>query len=163
MSTLHQCSVDKHTHLSWTREPQCRTQHVPSGCTCYNAPTLQTQGKWYVAALRGPHRHKHSKAHHRFLHQNQSSRTTYRCRVCSRDGPAVGSFVFLTAAVLCTTIFACTSGFVIMAFPLTTALKQRRVLVAVFSHVWLTPLRNIIIYYVFEFFFVELTLSHEAV
>ena len=40
MSTLPQCRVNKHTHLpSCTLGPQCRTQHVPSGCTCYTAPT----------------------------------------------------------------------------------------------------------------------------
>jgi len=69
---------------------------------------------------------------------SESGRTTGRGGVCSRDGPAVGSLVFLTDACWCSTIFACTSGSV-MAFPLTTALKQLRFLVAFFPQVWLTP------------------------
>jgi len=61
--------------------------------------------------------------------ESEYVRTTGRGGVCSRNGPAVGTLVFLTDACWCSTIFACTSGSV-MAFPLTTALKRWRFLVA---------------------------------
>jgi len=55
--------------------------------------------------------------------ESESGRTTGRGGVCSRDGPAVGTLVFLTDACWCSTILACTSGSV-MAFPLTQRLSS---------------------------------------
>ena len=103
------------THLTNTREVLC--------CSSSGATQAQTQqGTSSVSTS-----------------ESESGRTTGRGGVCSRDGPAVGSLVFLTDACWCSTIFARTSGSV-MAFPLTTALKQLRFLVAFFfPQVWLTP------------------------